>query len=450
MNTIRQREHGGIMIMFALMIVVLTGFAGLAIDAGIGYGVKAKLNAAVDAAAIAASRAVSYGANDEERRSAAIAAGQNFYYANFPDDYLGATAGTPTVVADHLSNGSWKVSVSGSASVPTHLMRVFGVTTMDVSAVGEAVRRDLDMILVLDTSGSLSSVFGTVKSSAINFVNRFNGDAGGDRLGLVLFSSNARVAIPINKTAARGFAKNTVISTINSQSSDGWTASAEAMRLALNDLNAVPESLRSSLRVIVFFSDGAPNTVGARYERTSGGSFSGTISSGTDGSVGRICTNYNECEGYTYSGSRLQTTTLRDISVLPVNNGTAFGSLPLSSYNNKRTFSPALGANSSMTACNTNKAARNMVENIANTARTNKIFVFTLGLGNQLNSIEMRNCSYGNSEYGANILKRIANTNTADTYNNLQPTGTYVYAANATELDAAFNKIASEIIRLSR
>ena len=54
-------DKGAVLVVVALFTVVLLAVTGLAIDSGIGYGVRAKLNAALDAAAIAAARAVASG-----------------------------------------------------------------------------------------------------------------------------------------------------------------------------------------------------------------------------------------------------------------------------------------------------------------------------------------------------------------------------------------------------
>lgn len=95
-----------------------------------------------------------------------------------------------------------------------------------------------------------------------------------------------------------------------------------------------------------------------------------------------------------------------------------------------------------------------MVENVANNARsgtgTNAISVYTLGLGGALNDLEITFCDYGNEERGANILKRLANTTDSDTYNSTQPSGIYAYAANASELDRAFQEIRNQILRLTK
>jgi hypothetical protein len=95
-----------------------------------------------------------------------------------------------------------------------------------------------------------------------------------------------------------------------------------------------------------------------------------------------------------------------------------------------------------------------MVENVANAARGGAgnaaVTIYSIGLGDMLNQNEVTTCAYGTSEYGANILKRLANTSDSDTYQSTQATGTYVYAANASQLNSAFQKIKSIILRISK
>jgi len=57
---------------------------------------------------------------------------------------------------------------------------------------------------------------------------------------------------------------------------------------------------------------------------------------------------------------------------------------------------------------------------------------------------------YGTEEWGENILKRLANSADSDTYNSSQPTGMYVFASDETQLDAAFQTIANQILRLTK
>jgi hypothetical protein len=91
-----------------------------------------------------------------------------------------------------------------------------------------------------------------------------------------------------------------------------------------------------------------------------------------------------------------------------------------------------------------------MLENVANTARNQSIKVYTIGLGARINSLEVNYCSYGATEYGSNILQRLANANGVDSYNADQPSGLYIWAEDESALSSAFTTIASEILRLSK
>lgn len=446
-----RNDKGTVLVVVALFSVILLAVTGLAIDSGIGYGVKAKLNAALDAAALAGAQAVSSGQSDSERRAAAVDAGQRYFAANFPAGWMGATPGGINVTAVHEEDGYWRIGVDGTATVPTTFMRVLGRDLMTVNAEAEAIKRDLDMVLIIDSSGSLdppyspSGTFSQVKEASKNFIGRFSSGPGGDRLGLVSFASGAVLSVPINKTATRGFDKPDVEDAIDALTSGGSTASAEAMRIAIDEINAVPADLRSSLRVIVFFSDGAPNDVPAVFETTVG-QRTGDLFSGLNGPGVAVARDvYRNDQRNSYLGAF-------SISELPAD---GLGNIPLSGYNGLRTLVPA-SAPYDNTRCNVNKAARNMVENAANRARANNIYVYTLGLGSRLNDLEITYCGYGSEEYGANILRRLANTDgrdggpAADTLDNDQPAGLYAYAADADQLETAFNQIASDILRLTR
>ena len=95
-----------------------------------------------------------------------------------------------------------------------------------------------------------------------------------------------------------------------------------------------------------------------------------------------------------------------------------------------------------------------MVENVAISARSgagnNAITIYSIGLGTDLTRNEVTTCGYDSHEYGQNILKRLANTTDSDRYDAAQPTGMYVHAADASQLSAAFEKVASMILRLSK
>jgi len=465
-----RRQGGQVLILVGLSLIVLIGAVGLAIDSGRAYGVKARLNAAVDAASIAGARALATGIDDASRIANAQAAAVRFYNLNYPEGFLGSTRGAPSTTAVHESTGHWRVTVSGSAEMPTTFIRVLGPAGTGVAAMGEAIRRDLDVMLVMDTSGSLSSSdLATLKSAAINdFINKFSAGAGGDRVGLVSFSSGAVIDTPINKNSARGFNRPQVNAAINALPRGGATASAEGMRKAVSELGGVPAEYRSSLRVILFFSDGAPNVVNGAFPRSNGNPnpITGNLYSETSGS-GNNATYpdspyrmWREDRRDVSYGSNSDNggTTINNITRLPASGGSATvpatPAVPLASYAG-HPFPRALnGSPVTDTRCNVNKAARNMVENVANTARGQEIRVYTIGLGDALDDLEPSfsggNCGYTTArERGSNILKRLANTADADTRNSSQPQGLYCFARNASELGRCFSTIASEILRLT-
>ena len=159
---LRRGQRGQILILTGLSLIVLIGAVGLAVDAGRAYGVKARLNAAVDAASIAAARALAQGADEDARIANAQATAVRFFNLNYPTDFLSSTPSAPTTSAVREETVRWRVRVSATAEMPTTFMRVLGRTELNVAAMGEAVRRDLDVILVMDTSGSIGSDFGTL------------------------------------------------------------------------------------------------------------------------------------------------------------------------------------------------------------------------------------------------------------------------------------------------
>src|SRR6266852_3171590 len=57
----RDRESGQVLVLFAVVLVLLILFAGLAIDLGLGYVAKTALSRAVDSAALSAMRNINRG-----------------------------------------------------------------------------------------------------------------------------------------------------------------------------------------------------------------------------------------------------------------------------------------------------------------------------------------------------------------------------------------------------
>ena len=92
----QKKQSVQVFVVFALSLAVLVGVVGLALDSGLGYLVKAKLNAAADSAALAGARAVSLGLTRDEQRAAAIAAEPRAADQGSSNPSRNSRAGSPT------------------------------------------------------------------------------------------------------------------------------------------------------------------------------------------------------------------------------------------------------------------------------------------------------------------------------------------------------------------
>lgn len=84
-------------------------------------------------------------------------------------------------------------------------------------------------------------------------------------------------------------------------------------------------------------------------------------------------------------------------------------------------------------------------------ARSQGIRVYTIGLGTQVTSSEMKDpgCSTYN-ETGELVLKRLANVKDSDTFKTDQPVGIYCHADTADDLGRCYDKVRYAILRLSK
>ncbi len=162
------KQDGQVLVFLALSIVALLGITGLAIDGGIAYGVKAKLSSAVDAAALAAANATG-DSSPNGSYATAIAAGVARFNANYPQypaKYLKSTVTsgpTISVAPNKPGPGQIQVTVTASATAPTYFMQVLGLNKVTAGSTAQAVKKDLDMVLVIDNTGSLDPVGSSVR-----------------------------------------------------------------------------------------------------------------------------------------------------------------------------------------------------------------------------------------------------------------------------------------------
>lgn len=452
------KQKGQIFIMTALSLVVLIGSVGLAIDSGQGYMIKAKLNAAVDSAAVAAARAVTQGADQAAQRASAQQAAREFFAANYPAGYLGSTPTfpDPTVTFDQ---GKVTIDAAASAVAPVSFMRVLGFNILNVNASSQTIRRDLDMAFVVDTSGSMNPSRAQVKANSKLFLTKFNTTL--DRMALIHFSYGAVVDDAI-RPVLRGFDRTSMNTHIDNFNFSGLTNSAEGFWNARDQLNRIALVNRSSLRVIVFFSDGAPNTVASIFTfkkpgdcTTAGSIISGDSQTGTPEGLWKFDKQEQLASGKCDQGDKI--TKNLSASAFPAwynahnpTNNPALQEFHLapSGPSDSRTVTNDTSSDA-ITYKNVNRASRNLVEAMATKARSEGIYVFTLGLGGQLTT-----GTGPDAERGDVVLKCMANT--ADAKPSCvaagagQPVGIYCHALDENALKPCFEKLASAILRITR
>jgi Flp pilus assembly protein TadG len=469
-------DTGMVMVHAAVVLTALLLLSGLAVDTGRGYVVKAQLTKAVDGAALGAARMLNGG--DPEGTAARI------FDANFPNGYMGITSVTdPFNDPDFFTletieeTGVNVVTVRASATLPTTFMRLGNFETLTVRSTGEATRRMVDLSLVLDVSSSIGGRWPAVRDAARTFINAF--DAESDRLSLVTFGNGARVLAQM--PLARGFNKAGVMAAVPDALPGGSTNMVEGLYRGWDELRSVPDGQQSGLRVIVLFTDGASNSVPGDYQASPG--------------VAKGFRTYDfpkrnpDPDGQTWDNPRLvglfdtetgaqspsysqavpwnSTTTLPQVPWLPTaswhthhRSGGIPESFPLqvSTLNvngvpqegvrGLRNRHPVTGRYPA-DIWNTNNAARNLVEIIADAARNDageyRIRIYTIGMGALVRLL------LGTvPETSESMLMRIANDKLSPDFNDEQREGKYYFAETEADVGPAFEALQNQIIRLSK
>src|SRR5450755_1727851 len=124
----KRRQNGAALpVAIAALVFIIIPMSGLAIDVGILYAVRAKLQSSVDGAALAAARALVLGSSISSQELTAKQNAVNWFNANFPTGTW-ATTGTAMTTADVIIDDITvpnlaKIQVSASTTVPTWFMR---------------------------------------------------------------------------------------------------------------------------------------------------------------------------------------------------------------------------------------------------------------------------------------------------------------------------------------
>jgi Flp pilus assembly protein TadG len=471
----------------AVFFIVAMPIVGLVVDVGIDYIVQTKLQLAIDAAALAGARSLSRGNDDATQQTNAQNTARAYLTANFPTGYFGVS--TPTITALSIDESVAHVrslTLTANSTVPLMFLGWFGAGSTKVGATATATRRDVNVMIVMDRSGSLanSGSCAPLKAAATGFVSKFAN--GTDNVGLITFATSTYPDFPL----ATNFntASTPVSSIINNVVCNGATNSAQALWQGYQALATLNQT--AALNVMLFFTDGQPTAVTAVMPRASGSScnsssYTGVFTVGfqttspfspvaTGGlfdytNHGQPLTNNTDAQIVsTYTGtsntgdptncsfatswSSNWTSAASDIVGVPTTD--IWGNNLNNGYLTVNTATS--GGKTYVTVPSNSTGALNMINastNAADDAGARIRAGASPGNGaSALPGITIFSIGLGNSTYPANgtFLERVANDPSSTSFSTTAPTGLYVFAPTSADLSDAFARVAAEILRLAR
>lgn len=446
----KDKRSGQILILFTLFIGFLMAFSAIAFDLAYAMVVRTQLVTALDAATMAGIRAVPQG------NAAMQTASQRAFDANLPAGKLmtlNPTLSAPTVT---LNAGATTVQFSANVDAPMFFARWFGTDKLTVNARSTTARRDRNIILVLDYSGSVAPVLPEIRNAAKAFVNSFSDTS--DQVGLVLFSTAGRIEYAPQKPFKSDL--QTAIDSIQPEFLTNHTAGLYQAYRALLELNDPMKA--SKLNEIVFFTDGRANWFPGQFNVSVGTGSNQCPSSPINGVYGITSANSHysnrvlsldspatpgsppltpDCPTWARGQNALQSIQPTWTPPASPTAGAIFpGGVPLSGF---RAASPNFVQTSPSNAWRRNIAA-NAVDNLARLIRQDTTL-----------NIRIHSIGYeGNEPLQYDVLERLANCDgcpqvaAADAADVTQAKGRFVAALDQDDLLSAFLDVAGYIGRI--
>lgn len=255
------KQQGIFAIVTALTILSLFAFTALGIEAGRWYIVRAELSKAVDAAALVGAKNISNDYLVTEDLMAEV--GQ----ANFSPGFLG-TEGQAQITGTVQSEG--KVLVEASTNVLNTVTRVLeaqgGVEAGTyektlVTSFGRAQQRDVEIMMVLDRSGSMRGSMVALKEAATSFVDFFNLSNSNDRFGLISYATGVTVDYAMSENYSEEMVDE-IRDAIDDLDAEDFTNTEDAIDQADGPQGFIDQTGLSGdekiQQYLIFFSDGNP------------------------------------------------------------------------------------------------------------------------------------------------------------------------------------------------
>ena len=184
-----RHTRGNVAMIFALALLPLTVLAGGAIDFNQAMNARTRLAQAIDAAALA------IGTYPDIGRGDATTIAQDFLAANYPEWEIGQLQSL-SVDLDTIND---TVTVNATAKVDTAILGLVGIEFLTVDWESEVVRarQNLELVMVLDNTGSMGGSKISALRDAANLLTEILFDAAEDpdaiHIGLVPFAATVNV-----------------------------------------------------------------------------------------------------------------------------------------------------------------------------------------------------------------------------------------------------------------
>lgn len=418
------------LVLAAFCLIVLIAMAGLVIDSGRGYLVRARLSAAADAASHAALRAAASADNAYAADAAAQDAAAAAFDANFPQGWLGAAARLSPLQLAWEPDGL-RVQIDAAADMPTGLMAAIGFASVPVAVDAQARRRGIDVALALDLSSGQAASATQITDAAGLLLRQLSPML--DRVALVRFGYGAQLDAAM-RVSGRGFDRASLQARLASSNLDGCANLAEGLWQARNALTAVA-STSDTPRVLLLFAGNAPGALAARFAFTDPDACptTGVLAGAGAASVNGLWHADRQAEALPGACGNAAALGLLAPDALP----------PWYNAHGEDRAIPLLtdagdAAQRAPTAANLRRAAAMASMAIARRARAAGVRIHVIGLGPAPDG----------TPDGA-LLRCLANTGDAPSScrDPAQPAGRYCHAASAADLKPCAALLAAELLR---
>lgn len=239
-----RNERGATVLVLVVGMMVTIGTMAIALEAGRMYLYRARFSRAADAGALAAVRTIREGQPSAAAHAISVAA------AN------GLVEGENGVAVDvefgTAETGEKTVTVTTSMPIPFIFATLFGRESIRLRSTATAAITPLDIVLVLDQSGSLAlgGAWDDLQSAVAEFTEQFAEDH--DRVGLVSYHLRAVHRLQLGQPFAAA-----IPNLLASMDSEGGTNTGDGLMYALQQMQG-PAARDRAAKVVVLFTDGQP------------------------------------------------------------------------------------------------------------------------------------------------------------------------------------------------